>query len=360
MRLFIAASHSIAIAIADVLPGIRQNSDCCTEIGDDAVTWCDGRLLELCEPGFYDSRWVKWDVWTLPIKVPFEKWQLMPRLDKKTKLADPSAKKQLASIEALLQKASIVVNAGRPDSEGPFLVDEIIDYFGYRGQVVRLQLAEKDPVSIEKIAASMQDRSDYRNEFQAELCRSRANWLVGHNMSRAVTKLLARDRLISVGRIQTPMLALIARAPEKHYTKLSLIREMQAYARCGTNDIDILETREFIEVDKGRIKITALGRSLVLALPGQLTDVTVAAAWENALHQVAAGDYPPEEFMRRLDIFVEKRLQEIKDLAGKVTISSQGKPGPQSHQKTMSAPRARTANKSAASQRGQNASKPSR
>lgn len=347
MRLFIAASHSIAIAIANVLPGIRQDLDGCIEVGDEVVTWCDGRLLELCEPGFYDSRWATWDVWALPIKVAYEKWQLMP--------IDPETKKRLASIEALLQKASIVVNAGRPDSEGPFLIDEIIDYFGYRGHVMHLHLGAKDPVSIEKIAAD----SNHRNVYLSESCRAKANWLVGHNMSRAVTKLLARDRLISVGRIQTPMLALIARAPEKHYTKLTLIREMQSHARCGIHDVDILKTRDFIEIEKGRITVTALGRSLVLALPGQLTDVTVTAAWENALGDVAAGDYPPEEFMRRFDIFVSKRLDEIKALAGKVVIS-QGTPGLQSHQKTMSVPRARTASKSAVSPRGQHASKPSR
>lgn len=372
MRLFIVASHSIATAIADVLPGGRQDLDGYIEVGDDVVTWCDGRLLELCEPDFYDSRWATWDVWALPIKVAYEKWQLTPRLDKKTKLPDPVAKKQLVSIKALLQKAAIVVNAGRPDSEGTFLVDEIIDYFGYRGQVMRLLLDAKDIVSVEKISeSSMQGRSDYLNEYQAELCRSRANWLVGKNMSRAVTKLLARDNLISIGRIQTPMLALVVHhcmnlenkvgTPEKLYTKRTLLREMQFFARCGTHDIDALKARGFIEVDSktGQIKDTALGRSLILALPNQLTDATVTLAWENALGDVAAGDYPPEEFMRRFDIFVSMRLDEIKALAGKVVIS-QGTPVLQSHQKTMSVPRARTANKSVVSPRGQHAAKPSR
>ena len=59
MRLFIASSHSLALAIAGVLPGIRQGTDDYIEVGDDVVTWCDGRLLKLCEPDFYDSRWAK-------------------------------------------------------------------------------------------------------------------------------------------------------------------------------------------------------------------------------------------------------------------------------------------------------------
>lgn len=369
MRLFIAASSSFALALAKALP---RGADL-----NDEVSCCDGRLLELCEPNFYDSRWAKWDVSTLPIKVPFEKWQLTPKLNKKTKLIEPFTKIQLDQIEKQLKRASIVVNAGKPDSEEPFLIDELIDYFGYRGQVMRLRQDPKDPVSAGKISeASMQDRSEYRNEYLADLCRSRANWLVGKNMSRAVTKLLARDQLIPIGRIQTPMLALVVQRcievensevePHsetllKYHTPRTLIREMQRFARCGLHDIDALKARGFVEVDafSGKIKDTPIGRTLALSLPDQLTSTTVVAAWEIALSQVASGDYPPEEFMRRIDIFVEKQLRAIKALSGKVTIS-QGTPEPQSHQKTMSAPRAHTASKSAASPRGQHASKPSR
>jgi DNA topoisomerase IA len=373
MRLFIAASRSIARSIADALhrvPNTRQVTNDYIKIGDDVVTWCDCRLLELCGPAFYDSRWAKWDAGTLPIRVPYDKWQLTPRLVKKSLPPDPEAKKRLAAIEDLLKIASTVVNAGNPDSEGPFLIDELIDYFGYRGQVMRLMLDEKVPVSGESLETSMQDNSKYRNVHLSELCRSRANWLVGNNMSRAVTKLLAGDQLVSIGRIQTPMLGLIVRhcmeiesepgTDKKYYTKRTLIREMQQFARCGAHDIDALKLRGFIEVDgaTGQIKDTAWGRSLVLALPAQLTDVTVAAAWEGALGQVAAGTYSPEEFMRRIDIYVDKRLHEIKALSGKVTVC-QGTPGPQSHQKKRFEPRARTTDKSATAQKEGSLAKPS-
>lgn len=368
MRLFIASSHSLALAIAGVLPGIRQGTDDYIEVGDDVVTWCDGRLLKLCEPDFYDSRWAKWDVTTLPIKVPYEKWQLTPQ-------DDPVMKKRLATIEAFLKKASVVVTAS---DAGQMLVAEVIDYFVYHGKVMRLLLKEKHLASVENFAASMsmKNNAKCRNFYLEELCRSRADWLIGKNMSRAVTKLLAHDKLIPIGRIQTPMLALIVRrgmdiesdaeTPDKYkyyvyYTERTLLREMRRFVRCGTNDINGLKARGFIKV-YGRtdpIKDTALGRSLILSLPEQLKDITVASAWEEALAQVAAGDYPPEEFMRRIDIFIEKRLDEIKALSGKVTISP-GTPEPQSHQKMMSSPRAHTADKSAASPRGQHVSKPSR
>ena len=366
MRLFITTSHSHALALEKASTTIQRGTD-----DHDVVILLNDRLLELCEPDFYDSRWAKWDVATLPIKVPFHKWQLTPRLNKKTKLIDPETKKQLELIGVSLKKASVVVNIGNPGSEGLFLVDELIEYFGYRGQVIRMLLDVKYLASAEKIELSIQDNSKYSNVYQAELCRSRAAWLIGKNMSRAVTKLLARDVLISIGRIQTPLLALVVRRcmaiesgvvmHHNYYTARSLLREMRIFARCGMHDIDALKAKEFIEFDhKTRhIKDTRLGRSLIQALPEQLTYATVAAAWENALGQVAAGNYPPEEFMRRIDIFVESRLQEIKALSGKVTISP-GKSEHQSHQKTMSVPHARTADKSAASSRGQCVPKPVR
>ena len=119
-------------------------------------------------------------------------------------------KKRLATIEAFLKKASVVVTAS---NAGQMLVAEVIDYFGYHGQVMRLLLKEKHLASVKKFAASMsmKNNAKCRNFYLEELCRSRANWLIGKNMSRAVTKLLAHDKLVPIGRIQTPMLALIVR-----------------------------------------------------------------------------------------------------------------------------------------------------
>ena len=362
MRLFIVSNHSLALTIADVLQGIREGADDHIEVGDDVVTWCDGHLLKLCEPDFYDSRWAKWDASTLPIKVPLERWQLTPQ-------DDPLVKKRLATIESFIKKASLVVTAS---NQGQMRVAEVIDYFGYSGKVMRLRLRDRDLRSAKNFEASMSmiNDSKCRNLYLAELCRSRADWLVGKNMSRAVTKLLACDKLIPIGRIQTPMLALIVRrcieiesateTRQEYYTERTLLREMQRFARCGSFDITALKARGYIKVysRSDPIKDTALGRSLILALPEQLTDIAVAAAWEDVLDQIAAGDYAPEEFMRRIDIFVGKRLDEIKALSGKVVISP-GTPGPQSHQKMSSLQRVHTANKSEASTMGRHVSKPS-
>lgn len=357
MRLFIAANRQLAHAILDAMPSIRQGAD-----DYDVVVHCDGgRPLELQEPAFYDERWGKWDAATLPIRVPYEKWRLTLR-------RHPEAKKQLEAIADLLKKTSFLVTVASPNSEGSFLIDQVIEHFGYRGPVMRLVLNPEDLASIEKIDSSILDNAAWPNAYQAELCRSRAGWLIGNNMSRAVTKLLARDQLIRIGRIQTPLLALVVRhcieAEKKaaslrtYHTARTLLAEMRLSARCGAHDINALELQGFIKIDDktGEIKDTAFGRSLVLALPEQLTDLSVAAAWEKALDQVTSGECSPEEFMRRIDIYVAKRLEEIKALSGKVTV--QRTPATQSRQKTRSAQRARTEDKSTASAKDRHASKP--
>ncbi|MDD5056593.1 MAG: DNA topoisomerase [Sideroxydans sp.] len=365
MRLFIASSHVLARDIARALPGIQESADEYFSVGNDVVTWCDGRLLQLCDPDYYDSRWAKWDASTLPIRIPYDKWQLTPELDKTSKSINPVVKKQLATIEAFLRKATIVVNAS---GARHIFIDEVIDYFGYLGKVMRLHLNINSVISANVIEDSMQDNFKFRNAFLSEVCRSRANWLVGHNLSRAVTKLLARDRLISIGRIQTPMLALLvqrcievekreASPRNAYFTAHTLIHEMQLFARCGISDITTLKNRGFIETKGDQIKDTQLGRSLIQVLPEKLKDLAVTAAWENALEQVASGNYSPEDFMWRLDIFIQNRLDEIRALAGRVTIASQ--PELQSHQKTMSGQHVRTTNISAASMRGQHVAKPS-
>lgn len=331
MRLFITVKRSTARDIASILPGTRQSYDSHINVGNDLITWCNGRLLELCEPDAYDSRWARWDAKTLPIRVPYDNWRLTPKLDKNTKQIDASTKKRLAAIKLLLEQASIVVNAEIENfSEGHILIDDVIDYFGYRGKIMRLRL-QKSSISIETIESSMQENSIFQHARHAELCRSRANWLIGKNMTRAVTKLLASDQIIPIGRIQTPMLSLIvhrcmvienqAEEHQNYYTEQTLIREMLRYVRCGASDLESLKARGFINITGGKIKDTPLGRATILALPTQLTDTSVASAWEKALNQIAAGDYQPEEFMRRLDIYVRKNLDEIKASAGIKFIS---------------------------------------
>ncbi|CNH32052.1 DNA topoisomerase III [Yersinia mollaretii] len=212
MRLFIAEKPSLARAIADILPKPHRRGDGFIACGNDQmVTWCVGHLLEQAQPDAYDSRYARWSLADLPI-IP-DKWQLQPR---------PSVSKQLNVIKQLLQQADEVVHAGDPDREGQLLVDEVLDYLDLvaekRQNVRRCLINDLNPQAVERAV----ERLRYNREFiplcVSALARARADWLYGINMTRAYT-ILGRnagyDGVLSVGRVQTPVLGLVVRRDEE-------------------------------------------------------------------------------------------------------------------------------------------------
>ncbi|MFQ0123960.1 DNA topoisomerase III [Klebsiella pneumoniae] len=238
MRLFIAEKPSLGRAIADVLPKPHRKGDGYIECGNgQVVTWCIGHLLEQAQPDIYDSRYARWNLNDLPI-VP-EKWQLQPK---------PSVTKQLNVIKRLLGDAEEVIHAGDPDREGQLLVDEVLDYLQLapekRQQVQRCLINDLNPQAVERainrlransefvplcVSALARARADWlygllraNSEFVplcvSALARARADWLYGINMTRAYT-LLGRNAgyqgVLSVGRVQTPVLGLVVRRDEE-------------------------------------------------------------------------------------------------------------------------------------------------
>ena len=212
MRLFIAEKPSLARAIADVLPKPHRRGDGYIACGNDqVVTWCVGHLLEQAQPDSYDSRYARWNLADLPI-IP-EKWRLQPR---------PSVAKQLKVIEGLLQQASMVVHAGDPDREGQLLVDEVLDYLQLapekRQTVQRCLINDLNPSAVERAVERLRENREFIPLCVSALARARADWLYGINMTRAWT-LLGRnagyDGVLSVGRVQTPVLGLVVRRDEE-------------------------------------------------------------------------------------------------------------------------------------------------
>ncbi len=113
----------------------------------------------------------------------------------------------------MLKKASLVVHAGDPDREGQLLVDEVLEHFRYAGRVQRFWVSAQDSVSIRKGLANLRDNGKFTGMKLAALGRSRADWLLGMNLSRAYTlvqQAQGKKELIAVGRVQTPTLALVA------------------------------------------------------------------------------------------------------------------------------------------------------
>ena len=212
MRLFIAEKPSLARAIADVLPKPHRRGDGYISCGSgDTVTWCIGHLLEQAEPDAYDTRYARWNLADLPI-VP-EKWQLKPK---------PSVAKQLNVIKRLLGDAQQVIHAGDPDREGQLLVDEVLDYLELapekRQTVQRCLINDLNPQAVERAVSRLRDNREFIPLCVSALARSRADWLYGINMTRAYT-ILGRNAgyngVLSVGRVQTPVLGLVVRRDEE-------------------------------------------------------------------------------------------------------------------------------------------------
>ena len=208
MRLFIAEKPSLARAIADVLPKPQSRGDGFIKCGEnDYVTWCVGHLLEQAEPEAYNPIFKQWRLEHLPI-IP-DKWQLIPRKD---------VAKQLRTVEKLIHQADELVNAGDPDREGQLLVDEVFSYANLsvekRDQIKRCLISDLNPSAVEKAVQKLQPNRNFIPLATSALARARADWLYGINMTRAYTirgRQAGYHGVLSVGRVQTPVLGLIVR-----------------------------------------------------------------------------------------------------------------------------------------------------
>ncbi|WP_280554383.1 DNA topoisomerase III [Halomonas sp. 25-S5] len=203
MRLIIAEKPSLARAIAEALPGAPRRDDGALVVGDTTVTWCLGHLLEQAPPDAYDPALKQWRLDHLPI-LP-SRWKLMPR---------PKARGQLAVIRRLLKSAREVVHAGDPDREGQLLVQEVIEHLGWKGPVSRLLVSDLNRPAVQRALARLEDNGRFEPLYRAAQCRARADWLYGINLTRAWTLIgrqAGHDGVLSVGRVQTPVLGLVVR-----------------------------------------------------------------------------------------------------------------------------------------------------
>ena len=200
MKLFLCEKPSQAKDIAQVLGATRRGDGCWLGSGV-TVTWCIGHLLETAPPDSYDARYKRWVLADLPI-VP-ERWKMQV----KSKTAS-----QYKAVKRLLGEASELVIATDADREGEMIARELVEHCRYRGPIQRLWLSALDDASIRKALAGLRAGADTFNLYQSALGRSRADWLIGMNMSRLFT-LLGRQSgyqgVLPVGRVQTPTLRLV-------------------------------------------------------------------------------------------------------------------------------------------------------
>ena len=204
MRLIIAEKKELAVAISEaIFTGGCKKEGRTIKCGDTVLTWAYGHLLRLCDPEDYDAKYQKWNVADLPIF--FEDWKNKPIPKKKD--SKIHKKEQLDFIHSLLKDANEVVNAGDADAEGQYLIDEILEYFNYKGKVYRLSTADLTPENLLKAYSEMEDNEKFKSIGESARARAIADFTVGINYSRYFSVL--NNKMLSVGRVQTSTLGLV-------------------------------------------------------------------------------------------------------------------------------------------------------
>jgi DNA topoisomerase-3 len=207
--LVIAEKPSVGRDFASALPGKFAKSEGFLESDDYVITWAVGHLVELVQPEEYDERWKKWRMADLPI-VP-DAFKLKPR--------DARSKKQFDVIRKQLKRADVnrVINACDAGREGELIFAYTFEAAKADKPVQRLWLNSMTKKAIVEAFDRLRPGEEMEPLEEAARSRSEADWLVGMNATRAATIRLrsAFDGAVSLGRVQTPTLALVARREEE-------------------------------------------------------------------------------------------------------------------------------------------------
>jgi len=216
MKLYLAEKPSLGRAIAEALPKPHRKGDGCIWVGDgDVVSWCIGHLLEQAEPEAYNKRFKKWQLEDLPILPDNQAsgWKL---------LAKSKTRKQFSILKKLIKQASQIVHCGDPDREGQLLVDEVINHVGVSKQVQqslqRCLINDLNLPAVKQSLISLKPNHEFAALSISALARSRADWLYGINLTRTYTlqaQKVAFKGVVSIGRVQTPLLGLVVRRDQE-------------------------------------------------------------------------------------------------------------------------------------------------
>lgn len=206
MQLVIAEKPSVAQSIARVI-GADERKDGYMAGNGYLVSWCIGHLVELAQPESYREAWKKWNYDSLPM-IP-ETWQTEVK-------SGTAALTQYKVLKGLMHDAKVesVVCATDAGREGELIFRLVYDMAGCRKPIKRLWISSMEESAIREGFANLRPGSDYDNLYHSALCRQRADWIVGLNGTRLFTVLYG-GKVLKVGRVQTPTLAMLVEREEK-------------------------------------------------------------------------------------------------------------------------------------------------
>lgn len=202
MILCITEKPSVAQDIANIL-GATTRREGYFEGGDYKITWTFGHLCELKEPHDYTDMWKRWSLGQLPM-IP-ERFSIKLKNDK-------GIEKQFATIKQLVGEASEVINCGDAGQEGELIQRWVLQLAECKVPVRRLWISSLTDDAIRKGFSELKPATDFANLYLAGLSRAAGDWLLGMNATRLYTLKYSRPgNVLSIGRVQTPTLALIVR-----------------------------------------------------------------------------------------------------------------------------------------------------
>ena len=289
MIVCIAEKPSVARDIADVL-GAREKKDGYIEGNGYQVTWTFGHLCTLKEPHEYTPSWKAWSLGALPM--------IPPRFGIKL-ISNPTYERQFHVIEQLMQQADMIINCGDAGQEGELIQRWVMQKAGARCPVKRLWISSLTEEAIREGFAKLRDASDFQPLYEAGLSRAIGDWLLGMNATRLYTMKYGQNRqVLSIGRVQTPTLALIVNrqleiqhfVPKQYWVLSTVYRDTTFSAIVRKSDEELVleaeknaktaAAKESAETEnKGIEPITEHERGLALlqqvaASPFTVTDVS--------------------------------------------------------------------------------------
>lgn len=206
MIVCIAEKPSVARDIAEVL-GAHNKKDGFIEGNGYQVTWTFGHLCTLKEPHEYTPQWKSWSLVSLPM--------IPPRFGIKL-INDAGIEKQFKIIESLMQKADMIINCGDAGQEGELIQRWVMQKAGAKCPVKRLWISSLTEEAIREGFANLKDQSEFQPLYEAGLSRAIGDWTLGMNATRLYTLKYGQNKqVLSIGRVQTPTLALIVKRQQE-------------------------------------------------------------------------------------------------------------------------------------------------
>ena len=277
MKVCIAEKPSVARDIARIL-GANKSCDGYMEGNGYQVTWTFGHLCELKEPNDYSENWKHWSLAALPM--------IPPRFGIKL-IEDEGIKKQFAVIEKLYHAADEIINCGDAGQEGELIQRWVMQKAGVKCPVKRLWISSMTDEAIREGFASLKEQDVYQPLYLAGLSRAIGDWLLGMNATRLYTlkygnNNYGKGQVLSIGRVQTPTLALIVQRqkeinnfkPEPYWVLATVYRDTQFTATTGKFTSKEEGEKAFSTIEGKPFTITNVTKKKGTEQPKQLYDLT--------------------------------------------------------------------------------------